>query len=180
MENNLQMMFCMFSFKKEKKQVYVCMSLLLFRISLVVWSLSCVQPFWNPMHCSPPGSSVHAISQARILEWLSFHSPGDVPDPAIKTSVSCIGGFFSTKLPGKSNYKVSTIIKYITDEKIDSLVPCPKHTTRTYWVRIWIQSFWFLEFSSLILFLIKNIERNVGQEMDTNHNLVKTKKRYIQ
>ena len=86
----------------------------------------------NPMDCNPPGFSVFGILQARILEWLPFPSPGDVPDPAIKPPVSCIGGFFSTKLPGKSNYKVSTIIKYITDEKIDSLVPCPKHTTRTY------------------------------------------------
>jgi len=24
----------------------------------------------NPMDCSPPGSSVHGIFQARILEWL--------------------------------------------------------------------------------------------------------------
>ena len=23
----------------------------------------------DPMHCSPPGSSVHGISQARVLEW---------------------------------------------------------------------------------------------------------------
>ena len=29
--------------------------------------LSCVQLFCNPRHCSPPGSSVHGISQARIL-----------------------------------------------------------------------------------------------------------------
>ena len=26
----------------------------------------------NPMDCSPPGSSVHGISQARILEWVSI------------------------------------------------------------------------------------------------------------
>ena len=25
----------------------------------------------NPMDCSPPGSSVHGISQARILEWVA-------------------------------------------------------------------------------------------------------------
>ena len=25
---------------------------------------------WDPMDCSPPGSSVHGILQARILEWL--------------------------------------------------------------------------------------------------------------
>ena len=24
----------------------------------------------NPMHCSPPGTSVHGISQARILKWV--------------------------------------------------------------------------------------------------------------
>ena len=23
----------------------------------------------NPMDCSPPGSSIHGISQARVLEW---------------------------------------------------------------------------------------------------------------
>ena len=29
----------------------------------------------DPMNCSPPGSSVHGILQARILEWLPFPSP---------------------------------------------------------------------------------------------------------
>ena len=44
------------------------------------------------MDCSPPGSSVHAISQARILEWVaSFLSRGSF-DPGIKPTspVSCI------------------------------------------------------------------------------------------
>ena len=27
---------------------------------------------YNPMNCSPPGSSVHGILQARILEWIPF------------------------------------------------------------------------------------------------------------
>ena len=27
---------------------------------------------WDPMDCSPPGSSVHGISQARILEWVAI------------------------------------------------------------------------------------------------------------
>ena len=35
--------------------------------SLVV-SHSC-----NPMDCSPPGSSVHGILQARILEWVAIY-----------------------------------------------------------------------------------------------------------
>ena len=32
---------------------------------------------WDPMDCSLPGSSVHGISQARILEWVALSSsPG--------------------------------------------------------------------------------------------------------
>ena len=29
----------------------------------------------KPMDCSPPGSSVHGISQARILEWVVISFP---------------------------------------------------------------------------------------------------------
>ena len=36
------------------------------------------------MDYSPPGSSLHGLLQARILEWLAFPSPGDLPDPEIK------------------------------------------------------------------------------------------------
>ena len=38
----------------------------------------------TPMHCSPPGSSVHGILQARILQWVVIPSPGDLPDLGIK------------------------------------------------------------------------------------------------
>ena len=34
--------------------------------------LSCVWLFCDPMDCSPPGSSVHGILQARILEWVAI------------------------------------------------------------------------------------------------------------
>ena len=37
-----------------------------------------------PVDCSPPGSSVHGILQARVLGGLPFPSPGDLPDPGIK------------------------------------------------------------------------------------------------
>ena len=30
----------------------------------------------DSMDCSPPGSSVHGILQARVLEWVVFPSPG--------------------------------------------------------------------------------------------------------
>ena len=45
----------------------------------------------TPMGCSPPGSSVHGISQARILEWVAiFHSRGS-SWPRDWTCISCIG-----------------------------------------------------------------------------------------
>ena len=40
--------------------------------------------FGDPMVYSPPDSSVHGISQARILECLPFPSPGNLPDPGIE------------------------------------------------------------------------------------------------
>ena len=33
-------------------------------------SKSCLL-LWDPMDCSPPGSSVHGIFQARIVEWVA-------------------------------------------------------------------------------------------------------------
>ena len=56
----------------------------------------------DPMDCSPPGSSVPRIFQAKILEWLPFPSPGDLPDPGIEpTSPALADGFFATEPPEK-------------------------------------------------------------------------------
>ena len=64
------------------------------------------------MDCSLPGSSVHGPSQARILEWTAFPSPGDLPNPGIGSLVSpaLAGGFFTTGPPEKSwaTWKVSS------------------------------------------------------------------------
>ena len=43
----------------------------------------------NPMHCSPPGSSVHGILQARILEWVAMPSSRGSSWPRDQTQVSC-------------------------------------------------------------------------------------------
>jgi len=36
----------------------------------------------DPMDCSPPGSSIHGIFQARVLEWgaIAFSGTGDAMD----------------------------------------------------------------------------------------------------
>ena len=39
---------------------------------------------WDPMDCSPPGSSVDGISQARILKWVDISISGDLPGPGIE------------------------------------------------------------------------------------------------
>ena len=37
-----------------------------------------------PIHCSLPGSSVHGILQARILEWVAISFSRDLPNPGIE------------------------------------------------------------------------------------------------
>ena len=37
-------------------------------------SLQSCPPLCNPRTCNPPGSSVHGILQARILEWVAMPS----------------------------------------------------------------------------------------------------------
>ena len=54
---------------------------------------------WDPMDCNSPGSSVHGILQARILEWVVMPSSRDLPNPGIKPmsfiSAALAGGFFT-------------------------------------------------------------------------------------
>ena len=45
----------------------------------------------DPMDCSPPGSSVHGILQARILEWVAISSSRGSSQPRVPTCISCIG-----------------------------------------------------------------------------------------
>ena len=56
----------------------------------------CVQLFVT-LDCSSPGSSVHGIIQASILEWVAiFSSRGSSQPQELKVSgISCIAGRFS-------------------------------------------------------------------------------------
>ena len=54
------------------------------------------QTLCNPIDCSPPGSPVHGILQARILEWVAVPSSRRSFPPRDRTQVSRIaGGFFT-------------------------------------------------------------------------------------
>ena len=54
---------------------------------------------YDSMDCSPPGSSVHGILQARILEWAAISSSRDLPDPGVEpaslASPALAGEFFA-------------------------------------------------------------------------------------
>ena len=75
---------------------------------VVLWSLSCVWIFFDPMDCILPGSSVHGISQARILERAaSSFSRESFVQGIEPTSHALAGWLFTTEPSGKP---VSTII----------------------------------------------------------------------
>ena len=50
----------------------------------------------DPMDWSPPGSSVHGILQAKILEWVAFPFSRGSSQPGDGTRVSCIAGRWFT------------------------------------------------------------------------------------
>ena len=55
----------------------------------------------DPLDCSPPGCSVHGISQATALEWVVISFSREFPDPGIEpVSPALAGGFFTTEPPG--------------------------------------------------------------------------------
>ena len=59
------------------------------------------------MDCNPPGPSVYEISQARILEWVAFPLPGDLPNPRMEhKSPALAGRLFTAKPSGKFHRNV--------------------------------------------------------------------------
>ena len=57
---------------------------------LLVYLLSHIQLFCDSMDCSPRGSSVNGILQARILEWVAIPFSRGSSRPGDQTCVSCI------------------------------------------------------------------------------------------
>ena len=65
-------------------------------------SLQLCPTLCNPMDLSLPGSSVHGILQARILEWVAIFFSRQSSWPRDRTRVSWIAdGFFTPEPPGK-------------------------------------------------------------------------------
>ena len=66
----------------------------------------------DAMDCSPPGSSVHGILQARILEWVAMPSSRGSSQPRDRTQVSRIaGGFFTTSTAWEVPWPIRNLSK---------------------------------------------------------------------
>ena len=60
------------------------------------------------MDCGPPGSSVHGVLQARILEWVTIPFSRGSSQPRDQTWVFCIaGGFFSISATREAHKKLT-------------------------------------------------------------------------
>ena len=58
----------------------------------------------EPMDCSPPGSSIHGILQARILEWVAIPFSWVSSQPRDQIRISCMAGrLFTAESLGKLN-----------------------------------------------------------------------------
>ena len=96
------------------------------------------------MDYSPPGPSVYGISQARILEWVAFPSPGELPDPGMEPislmSPALADRFFNTELPAaaaaESLQSCPTLCDPIDSSPPGSPIPGILQARKLEWVAI--------------------------------------------
>ena len=77
--------------KREGIYIYMCVCVYIYvcvcvctRARARSQSLQSSPVLYDPRDCILPGSSVHGILQARILEWIAMPFSRDLPDPGIE------------------------------------------------------------------------------------------------
>ena len=63
----------------------------------------------NPMDCSPPGSSVHEILQQEYWSGLPCPSPGELPNPGIKSGSPALQADSLPSEPPRKPYKYNYV-----------------------------------------------------------------------
>ena len=92
---------------------------------------SCLIPC-DPMDFSPPGSSVHGISQARVLEWVVISLFRGCFQPASLASPALAGGSLPPAPPGKPlSCSGISIIAYSSHTQLCFV---PKHRTNPFYM----------------------------------------------
>ena len=113
---------------------------------------SCPTPC-NPMNCSPLGSSVHGIFQARILKWVAISFSRGPSWPRDWTQVSCISCIDRQVLYHSATWetlsKLMDIIKFLEHLTAGSWVPylpsyinCQEHHMLV--IRVFLNLFFIL------------------------------------
>ena len=81
----------------------------------------------DPKDCSPPGSSVHGVLQARVLEWFAFSfskGPSRLRDQTQVSCVSCIAGRFFTDWANREALVKALSCSFYMCEKIKAKEIC--------------------------------------------------------
>ena len=95
--------------------------------SLILCSVSVTKScptICDPTDCSPPGSSVHGILQARILEWAAIPFSRESSQPGDRTQVSCIKGRFFTIWAAREALS-SVSLPCAFSMTVSQALPCP-------------------------------------------------------
>ena len=93
-----------FNFKNTKKPENISPTV------LCLVTQSC-PTLYNPMDCIPPGSSVHGMLQARILEWVAISFSRGSFDPGIKPGSPALADRFFTAEPPVATFFSKTAVK---------------------------------------------------------------------
>ena len=104
------------------KNFYRFLFVCLFLFFAVVELLSCIWLFVTPwaLACQVPLSMV--FLRQEYLSGLPFPSPGDLPNPGIKSATPLLAGrFFTAESPGKHFYSLYSIKSYY---KMMAMISC--------------------------------------------------------
>ena len=108
----------------------------------------------DPMKCSPPGSSVYGIIQARILEWVAISSSRGSTWPRDWTCVSC--GFL--------HWQVGSLpLSHLRSHTSHQFLHCPKtscssHLTRSFLLNHCIS----LEIWACLISLLSSLRKHLA------------------
>ena len=89
-------------------------------VCVCVWAAQSCLILCNPMDCSSPGSSVHEILHARILEWVVIHFSRGSSQPRDRTQVSGVVGRFFTLWETRNAPKIfasSSLNEWVNQER---------------------------------------------------------------
>ena len=94
---------------------------MIYMVCMCAKSLQLHPTLCDPMDCCPPGSSVHGILQARILEWVAIPFSRGSSQPREQNCISCIGRWGCLSLGPPEKPLIWYPLVLFTQEYIDEL-----------------------------------------------------------